>query len=109
MFTLQQCEKSILTLLSDIALIKNNAHVGAQIAYAYAQLKRDQQQHAKQQHGDNTLHQSVLPRPGSVGDSGLLSKMASPVVVGGAVIDMIAQTANKLILSTSNPGMHSLD
>jgi pseudouridine-5'-phosphate glycosidase/sugar/nucleoside kinase (ribokinase family) len=86
------------SLASNIALIKNNAAVGAQIATSLAELQR------------RTAPGGRLRGGGGGGDSGgaegALRNDRQPIVVGGAVADLVASPAagSTVLLRTSSPG-----
>lgn len=77
------------SLRSNIALVKNNAKVGAEIATSISNL-------STMRSTNTTIQSSKLPPPQS-----------RVVCVGGAVIDTVAKsnTESKLIIGTSNPGV----
>lgn len=79
------------SLRSNIALVKNNSRVGADIAVAIAE-----------QHGNETDNFHSVP---SFGTRELPSSRV--VVVGGAVVDLVSRPSDgaDLILGTSNPGV----
>lgn len=79
------------SLRSNIALVKNNARVGADIAVAISE-----------QHGDETDTFHSFPSSGT-----RASPSSRVVVVGGAVVDLVARPSDgsDLILGTSNPGV----
>ena len=89
------------SLASNIALIKNNAAVGAQIATSLAELQR------------RTAPGGRLRGGGGGGDSGGAEGALphsrndrQPIVVGGAVADLVASPAagSTVLLRTSSPG-----
>jgi pseudouridine-5'-phosphate glycosidase/sugar/nucleoside kinase (ribokinase family) len=89
------------SLASNIALIKNNAAVGAQIATSLAELQR------------RTAPGGRLRGGGGGGDSGGAEGALphsrndrQPIVVGGAVADIVASPAagSTVLLRTSSPG-----
>ena len=89
------------SLASNIALIKNNAAVGAQIATSLAELQR------------RTAPGGRLRGDGGGGDSGGAEGALphsrndrQPIVVGGAVADLVASPAagSTVLLRTSSPG-----
>ena len=77
------------SLRSYIALVKNNAKVGAEIATSISNMS--------QKESTKT----------TIGQSSKLSPRSRVVCVGGAVIDTVAKsnTESKLIIGTSNPGV----
>jgi len=81
------------SLRSNMALVKNNARVGADIAVAIAE------EHGKK--GDSFFS---IPSSGATRTGVPTSRV---VVVGGAVVDLVARPANgsDIILGTSNPGV----
>jgi len=78
------------SLRSNITLVKNNARVGADIAVAIAERS-----------SAGRVHHSIR----SAGHTNVPSSKV--VVVGGAVVDLVARPADgsQLILGTSNPGI----
>ena len=78
------------SLQSNIALIQNNAKVGADIAIAIAEQK-NQQPIILQAH-QLTFNPTTNKSPSSI------------LVMGGAVVDRIAKPSTSLVLHTSNPG-----
>ena len=78
------------SLRSNIALVKNNAMVGAEIATSISNMS------TKESSTKTTIQSSKLPPPQS-----------RVVCVGGAVLDTVAKsnTENELIIGTSNPGV----
>ena len=84
------------SLQSNIALIQNNAKVGADIAIAIAEQQNQQPiiLHAHQLGLEPTTNKS----------SSSSSTPSSVVVMGGAVVDRIAKPSSSLALYTSNPG-----
>jgi len=83
------------SLRSNMALVRNNARVGADIAVAIA----EQNSSATDQ-----MHYSF---PSSSRDKSRGVPSSRVVVVGGAVVDLVARPADgsELILGTSNPGV----
>ena len=79
------------SLRSNIALVKNNARVGADIAVAIAK-----------QHGNEAGSFHSFPSPET-----RESPLSRVIVVGGAVVDLVARPSDgsDLILGTSNPGV----
>jgi len=75
------------SLAANIALIKHNAHVGAQIA-------RDL---------NNLKHQKTSPKEAPVKYLDAANR-PNAVVIGGATVDITGQSTNKAIAYTSNPG-----
>jgi len=77
------------SLRSNIALVKSNAKVGAEIATSISNL-------STKEGTETTIQSSKLPPPRS-----------RVVCVGGAVIDTVAKsnTEDELIIGTSNPGV----
>ncbi len=89
------------SLRSNTALVKRNADVGADIAIAIANCREDRRK-KKDEKGSNpiTYTSSVWDH-----DSFFETKSKSNViVVGGAVIDIVAKSKKRLIPNTSNPG-----
>ncbi len=72
-----------------IALIKNNAHVGAAIAVALASFRE---------------MPSFQPVQESLPAGRTILRENQVVVIGGSVIDIISQSSQPLITPTSNPG-----
>ncbi len=86
------------SLRSNTALVKRNAEVGAGIAIAVAKLKLDRMKYTS----TNSTSTSCIGSGNNYErDSNIKSKV---VVVGGAVIDIVAKSKNKIIPETSNPG-----
>jgi pseudouridine-5'-phosphate glycosidase/pseudouridine kinase len=89
------------SLASNIALIKNNAAVGAQIATSLAELQRRMAPGGRLRGGggggDSAGAEGALPH--SRNDR-------QPIVVGGAVADLVASPAagSTVLLRTSSPG-----
>jgi len=79
------------SLRSNIALVKNNAKVGADIAVAVSNV---------QSKSGTTMSSIKLP---DIGGDAVTSRV---VCVGGSVIDIIAKSSptEKMIMGTSNPG-----
>jgi len=77
------------SLRSNIALVENNAKVGAEIATSISNM-------SQKESTKTTIQSSILPPPQS-----------RVVCVGGAVIDTVAKsnTESELIIGTSNPGV----
>ena len=85
------------SLRSNMALVKNNARVGADIAVAIAERRSERAAGDMQYSFPSSPSRDAYPDMPS-------SKV---VVVGGAVVDMVARPADgsDLILGTSNPGV----
>jgi pseudouridine-5'-phosphate glycosidase/pseudouridine kinase len=92
------------SLKSNIALVKNNAKVGASIAVA----------HARKRKGDGTSTGQGLPSwPSYMGRRTFSTSSSSsspppppppPLIIGGATVDMIAQGNGAIQVGTSNVG-----
>lgn len=80
------------SLAANIALVKNNAHVGAQIAAKLSALRRQSATTGQQRRSMSTSAADGVGRP---------------VVVGGAVVDVVARphTNTRMKMATSNPGV----
>ena len=86
------------SLRSNIALVKRNAEVGADIAIQVAKLRNDRQrqnQWMMMNNNSNTITTSS--------DNNTITT-SRVVIVGGAVVDIVAKSKNDIIPSTSNPG-----
>ena len=83
---------------SNIALVKNNAVVGAEIAMAVSNISSNSNHVSK-----NTIQSIELPRQGVTN--------SRVVCVGGAVIDTVAKPiGSRMLIGTSNPGkIHQSD
>ena len=71
------------SLESNIALVKNNAKVGSQIAVALSNLRKSSSSSARSQDGKSSNR---------------------VVVVGGAIVDLVGKSITKFLPRTSNPG-----
>lgn len=92
------------SLDANIALLLNNAHVGARVASAHADLRRGGASHAPSGPSANTGARAPS-RAGGGGSSVSPSQAASVLVVGGALMDTVSWPAKEpLQLGTSNPG-----
>ncbi len=99
------------SLRSNIALVKNNAKIGADIAMAVSNIQFNSEATIQSIHLPASDADSSLSDSESTGTTsskhGSNDKMTSRVVcVGGSVIDIIAKSSadEKMILGTSNPG-----
>lgn len=102
------------SLNSNIALIKNNARVAAEIAVAYCKrVDMMQSSHCSSSVNENTsatesttIEEQEVPveRPSF---APVYPDKCDALVIGGAVVDYVAysnKTANKVIIGSSNPG-----
>ncbi|CAG8471190.1 1301_t:CDS:10 [Paraglomus occultum] len=109
-FLLERVEKITTgkSLTANVALVKNNAKIGSQIAACLANLTRSKrfEDMSKNGHGDET---SIFVKSGGDSDSAIKvkSSKASPqpsvLTVGGAAVDITATSLN-VTLETSTPG-----
>jgi pseudouridine-5'-phosphate glycosidase/sugar/nucleoside kinase (ribokinase family) len=86
------------SLRSNMALVENNARVGAEIAVAIAEISRERKETARK----NIAHWSFGPEKSRQSPSSAPSG-SRVVVVGGIVADVVAKPHGELILGTSNP------
>jgi len=85
------------SLRSNIALLKNNARVGAEISFALSSLyNRSSTSRAEEHSSSSSSHRNFLS---------ILNRTFYPVViVGGASVDLIGQSKSTLVHGESNPG-----
>jgi pseudouridine kinase len=86
------------SLRSNMALVENNARVGAEIAVAIAEIARERKERAGKDSVDWSFGSGKSGRPPASPPRG-----SRVVVLGGIVADVVAKPRGELILGTSNP------
>lgn len=89
------------SLVSNIALIRHNANVGADIAIA---ISAEAEKNSTQSHA-YTISRSSSSTVSKIATSeGHIIQQSDVIVMGGAVVDIVAKPSAEFILGTSNKG-----